>query len=88
LDARIIKFAALPDHDWTGADQENFLELVIPRHLRARMINEISRTSRANPDNVVLSGAKELAQVEKFTHRKLCNSSFGCEVPRRLRGSE
>jgi len=52
------------------------------------MINEISRTSRANPDNVVPSGAKELAQAEKFTHRKLCNPSFDCEVPRRLRGSE
>ena len=30
----IIKFAALPDHDWTGADEQNFFEFVIPRHLR------------------------------------------------------
>ena len=36
LHAGIIKFAALPDDDWTGADEENFLELVIPRHLRQR----------------------------------------------------
>jgi hypothetical protein len=35
LNAGIIKFAALPDHDWTGTDEKNFLELVIPRHLRA-----------------------------------------------------
>jgi len=32
----IIKFAALPDHDWTGADEKNFFELVIPRHLPRR----------------------------------------------------
>jgi hypothetical protein len=35
LHAGIIKFAALPDHDWTGADEKNFFELVVPRHLRA-----------------------------------------------------
>ena len=33
LHARIIKFAALPDHDWTRADEQDFLEIVIPRHL-------------------------------------------------------
>src|SRR5439155_13519263 len=35
LHTGIIKFATLPDHDWTGADEKNFLEFVIPRHLRA-----------------------------------------------------
>ena len=35
LHAGIIKFAALPDHDWTGADQQNFLKIVVPRHLRS-----------------------------------------------------
>jgi hypothetical protein len=35
LHAGIIKFATLPDHDWTGADQQNFLEIVVPRHLRS-----------------------------------------------------
>jgi hypothetical protein len=35
LHAGIIKFTALPDHDWTGADQQDFIELVISRHLRA-----------------------------------------------------
>jgi hypothetical protein len=36
LHAGIIKFAALPDDDWTGADQQNFFEFVISRHLRQR----------------------------------------------------
>ncbi len=36
LHAGIIKFAALPDDDRTGADEQNFLELVVPRHLRQR----------------------------------------------------
>ena len=36
LHAGIIKFAALPDHDWTGADEQDFFELVISRHLRQR----------------------------------------------------
>jgi hypothetical protein len=35
LHAGIIKFTALPDHDWTGADKQDLLQLVIPRHLRA-----------------------------------------------------
>src|SRR4029434_8053228 len=35
LHARIIKFAALPDNDWAGADQQNFLEVVVSRHLRS-----------------------------------------------------
>ena len=35
LHPRIIKFAALPDDDWTGADQQDFFELVISRHLRS-----------------------------------------------------
>jgi hypothetical protein len=35
LHTGIIKFAALPDYDWTGADEKNFFELVVPRHVRA-----------------------------------------------------
>ena len=35
LHAGIIKFAALPDHDWTGTDKQNFLDLIVSRHLRS-----------------------------------------------------
>ncbi len=35
LHAGIIKFAALPDHDWTRADEQDFFELIVPRHLRS-----------------------------------------------------
>ena len=35
LHAGIIKLAALPDHDRAGADEQDFLELVVPRHLRS-----------------------------------------------------
>ena len=59
----IIKFAALPDHDRTGANEQNFFELVIPRHLAPARISEISRTSRANSYAVILSEAKEPAQA-------------------------
>ena len=34
LHAGIIKLAALPDHDRTGPDEQNFFELIVPRHLR------------------------------------------------------
>ena len=46
LHAGIIKFATLSDYDWTGADQQNFLELVISRHLRRWTLDEIIQTSR------------------------------------------
>src|SRR5262245_19570938 len=32
LGAGIIKFASLPDDDWSGADEENFLEIGAFRH--------------------------------------------------------
>ena len=35
MHAGIIKFAALSDHNWTGADQQDFFKLVISRHLRS-----------------------------------------------------
>jgi hypothetical protein len=35
----------LPDHDWTGPDEQDFLELVISRHLR-------SADSKRNQANV------------------------------------
>ena len=35
LHAGIIKFAALPDDDRAGADKQNFLELIVPRHRRS-----------------------------------------------------
>src|SRR5439155_19242162 len=44
----IIKFAALPDHDWTGADEQNFFELVIPRHCAAGTLGENESASREN----------------------------------------
>src|SRR5204863_6679090 len=40
LDAGIVELAALPDHDRARANQQNFLELVVPRHLGERTIDE------------------------------------------------
>src|SRR5207237_5261777 len=48
LHSGIIKFAALPDHDWTGADEQNFLELVISRHCAAGTLGEKTTASREN----------------------------------------
>ena len=60
LHAGIIEFAALPDHDRTGANEQNFLELIVPRHLARRRINQISRRSRSeraeNPSTASDSG--------------------------------
>ena len=47
LDAGIVELAALPDHDRARTNQQNFVELVIPRHLGERTIDEFARRSRA-----------------------------------------
>ena len=37
LHAGIVKLRPLPDHDRTGADEENFPEVVVPRHWRGEL---------------------------------------------------
>ena len=34
LNARVIELAPLADDDWTGTDEQDFIEIGIPRHLR------------------------------------------------------
>src|SRR5205814_6247187 len=47
LDAGIIELAALPDDDRTRANQQNLVEIVVPRHWSERTIDEFTRRSRA-----------------------------------------
>ena len=48
------------------------------------MVDEITQTSRGNSNNVIPSEARDLTQGGKFTHRKLRDQSFDCEVPPQL----
>src|SRR5205814_2582919 len=71
LHTRIIKFAALPDHDWTGADKEDFFELIVPRHLRSAQNKTKSTELHARIANSLTSSSCQAARTRMNTHPRV-----------------
>ena len=89
LHAGIIKFAALPDDDRTGADQQDFVELIVPRHCAAgdyaKTGDKSARDStgiRASDrsDSAVGSAVDSRQRVDRPSDQATCCAALPVEV--------